>query len=137
MKRLPLMLSPLLILPCLLLGCQPGKPPAAAKPDPVAPVSYPKIATEGNLGNFIYYAKPIARVQDGGLMKVTVPLRLADDQPVNAQYRFTFLDADGAPAGTPMDWRFLVLPPRLQVFMQATATETTAEDWRLEVRPAK
>lgn len=136
----------LILLPALLLtfsviaGCQPGKPPAAAKPDPVTPVSYPQIATEGNLGHFLYYAKPIVRMQEGpaaGLMHITVPLRLADDKPVNAQYRFTFLDTDGAPLGTQMDWRFMVLPPRLQVFMEATATESGARDWRLEIRPAK
>lgn len=140
MTRSPLPLTILLLGVCLIAGCDP-KPPYAAKPDPVAPVSYPQIATEGDLGNFIYYTKPIVRMEDdptgGGLMHVVVPLRLADDNPVNAQYRFTFLDRDGAPLGTAMDWRFMVLPPRLQVFMEATATETGAHDWRLEVRPAK
>ncbi len=144
MTRPHTLLTALAVGSCLLAGCQAGKPPAAAKPDPVAPVGYPQIATEGNLGDFLYYAKPIVRMQDGSggnsggeLMKVTVPLRLADDKPVNAQYRFSFLGADGAPVDNEMDWRFMVLPPRLQVFMEATATEPGARDWRLEVRPAK
>ncbi len=56
---------------------------------------------------------------------------------MNAQYRFIFLDANGVSVGEPMDWRFMVLPPRLQVFMEGVATDSRAVDWRLEVRPAK
>ncbi len=136
MTRSTLLFAALLATPCLLVGCANAtKAPHAVKPDPVAPVSYPQIATESNLGDFMSYTKPIVHM--GPPMKVTVALRLRDDKPVNAQYRFTFLDATGAPTGQPMDWRFMVLPPRLQVFMEATATSSEARDWRLEVRPAK
>lgn len=136
MTRLTLPATLLLFtLPCLMLSC--AKAPIAATPDPVAPVQYPQIATEGVLGNHLSYAKPIVRAEGGNPMKVTVPLRLRDDKPVNAQYRFTFLDRDGAPLDPPMDWRFMVLPPRLQVFMEGSAMSGSAVDWRLEVRPAK
>ncbi len=136
MKRLNLLLAALIAAPCLLAGCN-TKAPTAAKPDPLPPVSYPQIATEGKLGNDLYYARPIVRMEPGTPMKVTVPLRLRDDQPVNVQYRFVFLDTVGAPLDPPMDWRFMVLPPRLQVFMEGTAMSGAARDWRLEVRPAK
>lgn len=138
MTRPNLLLAALIATPCLLAGCANAtKAPHAVKPDPIAPVQYPQIATEGNLGNFMSYAKPIVRAEGGSPMKVTVPLRLRDDKPVNAQYRFTFMDANGAPLDPPMDWRFMVLPPRLQVFMEGTAMSSRAVDWRLEVRPAK
>lgn len=127
----------LLVLPCLTTGCDTAKAPHAVKPDPVAPVQYPQIATEGVLGKHLFYAKPIVRGEGGSPLKVTVPLRLRDDKPANAQYRFTFLDRDGAPVDPPMDWRFMVLPPRLQVFMEGSALDDAAVDWRLEVRPAK
>jgi uncharacterized protein YcfL len=135
MNRLNL-LAALIAVPCLFAGCN-TMPPTAVKPDPLPLVSYPQIATEGTLGDHMFYTRPIVRMEPGTPMKVTVPLRLRDDKPVNAQYRFTFMDADGAPLSPPMDWRFMVLPPRLQVFMEGTAMSGAARDWRLEVRPAK
>lgn len=137
MKRLNLLAAILLAAPCLLIGCDTTKAPHAADPDPIAPVQYPQIAAEGKLGDHLFYAKPIIRREAGTPMKVTVPLRLRDDKPVNAQYRFTFLDVAGAPLDPPMDWRFMVLPPRLQVFMEGSAMSAAADDWRLEIRPAK
>lgn len=127
----------LFALPCLMTGCDTVKAPHAPEPDPLGPLAYPKISTEGELGKHLYYVKPIVRRDEAVPLKVTVPLRLRDDKPVNAQYRFTFLDRDGAPLDPPMDWRFMVLPPRLQVFMEGTAINDAAVDWRLEVRPAK
>jgi uncharacterized protein YcfL len=137
MKRLP-RLAALLAVPLALTACSAiDKPPHAVKPDKVSEVQYPQIATEGNLGNHLSYAKPIVRSDGQTPMGVTVPIRLRDNQSVNAQYRFTFLAADGQPLSPPMDWRFMVLPPRLQVFMEGSAMSTEARDWRLEIRPAK
>lgn len=136
MKHLNLLLVALLAVPCLLVGCD-TKPPVAAKPDPLPPVSYPQIATEGKLGNDLYYARPIVRMEPGTPMKVIVALRLRDDESANVQYRFTFMDELGAPLDPPMDWRFMVLPPRLQVFMEGVAMSSEAREWRLEIRPAK
>ncbi len=141
MKRLILIAS-VFAFPFGLIGCSAiDKPPHAVKADNVSEAQYPQIATEGNLGNHLSYARPIVRPpgQANGQspMSVTVPIRLRDDKPVNAQYRFTFLAADGQPLGPAMDWRFMVLPPRLQVFMEGSAMSDEASDWRLEIRPAK
>jgi uncharacterized protein YcfL len=137
MKRLP-RLAALLAVPLALTACSAiDKPPHAVKPDNVSEARYPQIATEGNLGNHLSYAKPIVRSDGQTPMSVTVPIRLRDNQSANAQYRFTFLAADGQPLSPPMDWRFMVLPPRLQVFMEGSAMSTEARDWRLEIRPAK
>lgn len=131
-------IASLFVIPLLLTGCQVvDKPPHAVKADNVSEAQYPQIATEGNLGNHLSYAKPIVRTHDQAPMSVTVPIRLRNDKPVNAQYRFTFLAMDGTPVGPPMDWRFMVLPPRLQVFMEGSAANYDASDWRLEIRPAK
>lgn len=137
MKRLTL-LAALLAVPCALTACDTiDKPPYAVKPDNVSEARYPQIATEGNLGNHLSYARPIVRMDGQTPMSVTVPIRLRDDHPVNAQYRFSFLAADGSPLHPTSDWRFMVLPPRLQVFMEGSAMSTEAQDWRLEIRPAK
>jgi uncharacterized protein YcfL len=133
----PTLLAALIAAPCLLAGCDTTRPPAAATPDPLPPVSYPQIATDEELKGSLHYALPIIRSQPDTPMKVTVPLRLREDEAVNAQYRFTFMDAVGAPVGQPADWRFMVLPPRLQVFMEGVAMSPEAADWRLEIRPAR
>ena len=142
MKRLTL-LAGLLAIACVLTACDTAKAPHAATPDPLSEAQYPQIATQGNLGNFLSYAKPIVRqplMSPGATMSVTVPIRLRDDKPVNVQYRYTFLAADGGPVGETggaRDWRFMVLPPRLQVFMEGLADSPEAVDWRLEIRPAQ
>ena len=93
MKHLPL-LAALLAVPLALTACSTiDKPPHAVKPDNVSGVRYPQIATEGNLGNHLSYAKPIVRSDGQTPMSVTVPIRLRDNQSANAQYRFTFLAA--------------------------------------------
>jgi len=132
-------LIPSLLVVFVITGCSQvvDEPPHAVKPDNVSEAQYPQIATEGNLANHLSYAKPIVRDDGPTPIRVTVPIRLRDNKPVNAQYRFTFLGADGAPADQPMDWRFMVLPPRLQVFMEGSALSNEAVDWRLEIRPAK
>jgi uncharacterized protein YcfL len=141
MKRV-MMIASVFVFSFVLTGCSAiDKPPHAVKADNVSEAQYPQIATEGNLGNHLSYAKPIVRPpgQAPGQtpMRVTVPIRLRDNKAVNAQYRFTFLGADGGPVGQAMDWRFMVLPPRLQVFMEGSAMDMQAVDWRLEIRPAK
>ncbi len=137
MKRLNL-LAALLVIPFALTACDVvDKPPHAVKPDNISEVRYPQIATEGNLGNHLSYAKPIVRLDGQTPMSVTVPIRLRDDKPVNAQYRYVFLARDGQPLSPASDWRFMVLPPRLQVFMEGSAMSNEALDWRLEIRPAK
>ena len=138
MKNLMLIPS-LLAVAFVFTGCNEAvnEPPYAVKPDGVSAAQYPQIATEGNLGNHLSYAKPIIRDDGPTPIRVTVPIRLRDNNEVNAQYRFTFLGADGAPVDPPMDWRFMVLPPRLQVFMEGSALSNEAVGWRLEIRPAK
>ena len=136
MKR-SMLIAGLLVAGCLLPGCDTTKAPHAVTPDPLPEVQYPQIATEGDLGKFLSYGRPIVRNEPGTPMAVTVPIRLRDNKAVNAQYRFTFLAEDGGPIGDARDWRFMVLPPRLQVFMEGQSDTLGAVDWRLEIRPAK
>lgn len=138
MKKMMLLLS-MLAVAFVTSGCRQviDEPPYGVKPDNVSEAQYPQIATEGKLANHLSYAKPVVRDDGPTPISVSVPIRLRDHKAVNAQYRFTFLGADGAPVDPPMDWRFMALPPRLQVFMEGSALSNEAVDWRLEIRPAK
>ncbi|MFO0830594.1 MAG: hypothetical protein U0637_02000 [Phycisphaerales bacterium] len=99
---------------------------------------YPRVTVAGELSNFIAVDAPI--VEQGDVMKVSVPVRLLSDpgNSSNIQYRVLFFNASGAPArGGAMNWRFVNLPPRNQVFLTGNAMDGDAVDWRCEVRLAK
>jgi hypothetical protein len=99
---------------------------------------YPRVTVAGELGRFLAIDEPIVEQQD--VMKVTVPVRLLSDPGYSSsvQYRFLFMNENGAPArGGAMNWRFVNLPPRNQVFLAGNAMDTDAVDWRCEIRLAK
>ncbi len=99
---------------------------------------YPRVTVAGELSNFIAVDPPIVEQQD--VMKVSVPVRLLSDPGYSSsiQYRVLFFTETGAPArGGAMNWRFVNLPPRNQVFLTGNAMDTDAADWRCEIRLAK
>lgn len=99
---------------------------------------YPNVTVAGEIGRFLAIDQPVVEQDD--VMKVTVPVRLLSDPGYSSsvQYRFLFQNANGAPArGGAMNWRFVNLPPRNQVFLTGNAMDTDAVDWRCEIRLAK
>jgi uncharacterized protein YcfL len=69
-------------------------------------------------------------------MTVTQAVRAIAKEPINIQYRFEFFDAQSKPLTTTENWRFLHLTPRVEAFLQASAMDTNARDWRVTIRPA-
>lgn len=121
-------------------GCQQDtvKAPYGGKQDPLPAQSYPQIAVDGPLQPFLAFDAPKVS-RDGGVLKVVTPVRLQSDKGYESdlQYRYTFLDAGGLPLRSQADWRYVRLPSRRQVFLEGNAMDTTASDWRLEVRTAR
>ena len=112
-------------------------PPSMAQ-DPLPGRAYPQnVAIEG-LGKVLVYGDPVVDPSTADRpMSVSVPVRSAGDDILNIQYRFQFFDAQGRPLKSNLGWRFMNLDPKVQVFLQATSLETAAEDWRLQIRPAR
>ena len=127
-----------LILMTLLLGaCNNTPPPRPARIDPVLLESYPRIYFQGELYDRLAYAAPIVVSSIDKPMKVTVPLRVTTKDQLNVQYRFEFYDADGVPLQPKQEgWRFIHLPQMARHYIQTSAMDTTAVDWRLVIRPA-
>jgi hypothetical protein len=118
-------------------GCDTVKAPYRPVPDQLGG-SYPQITVSGELAGFIETAAPVVEKSD--VLKVTVPVRLRSDPGYssNIQYRFLFLNANGAPArGGDMSWRFMNLPPRDQRFLAGNSMDSDATDWRCEIRLAR
>ncbi len=122
-----------------LSGCKQDtvKAPYGGKQDPLPRVNYPQITVEGPLQPFLVFDTPTVS-KESGVLKVVTPVRLqSDGQESNVQYRYIFLDAGGMPLRGPADWRYFRFPSRQQVFLEGNALDSSASDWRLEVRPAR
>lgn len=123
-----------------LTGCEdPVKAPPEGYGDLLARDNYPRIVALEGLSEALRFGPPIVDAStDAAPMKVTVPVRSVEDKyPLNVQYRFEFLDSGRRPLSETAGWKFLHLEPRVEAFMTGSALQTSAVDWRLEVRPAR
>jgi uncharacterized protein YcfL len=118
-----------------LAGCASNKDPYAARPDTIAQRDYPQVEVTADLAEWVAVNTPV--VERDEILKVTVPVRLLSDHGEfsRVKYRFTFLDAKGVPLRVQPDEQYMKLEPRNQVFMKANATDSSAVDWRLYIRP--
>ena len=131
-----LMMTGLAAFALALSGCVTDYQPGGATLEDGA--NYPQVVIIGNLGGGVRKHQPqVTPSEDGSPMAVTVPLRLMADKSREVQYRFMFFDAVGRPLGPEMDWRWQVMPARALIYLQGTALDERAVDWRLEVRPYK
>jgi len=126
------------LLAATLAACDTVKAPEGAKRDPLDPADYPQVVVLDRLGRWVVKGQPIVKGGEADQpLTVTVPVRLTSDQDVNAQYRFIFFDVAGAPLRPEMEWRYILLPGRTEVFLSGTALDKRAADWRCEVRYAQ
>ncbi|MCC7388276.1 MAG: DUF1425 domain-containing protein [Phycisphaerales bacterium] len=118
----------------ILAGCDTTAAPYGGRLDPVQP--YPKISQPQGLYELIAFSEPTVTpgVGDQPLHVVTA-CRSTQDGITRVQYQYEWFDEAGRPAGE-SGWKYVVIPARTQVFMEANALTTKAKDWRLTVRPA-
>lgn len=119
-------------------GCanDPYRAPGTSLPDPLPAEYYPQIEAAEGLQGFIVHSKPV--VSNDRVLSVTVPLRAATEyEDLKIQYRYVFFDKAGKPVGDEPSWRFTKLASRRQEFLSGNALDSTAVDWRLQLRPAR
>lgn len=137
MKRLMLALA-MTMSAALLVGCQSAqRGPGAAGADPVPLSQYPRIAVIEDMHKHIVASQPIISADVDRPMRVSVPIRWTKDSDKAIDYRFEFFDVNGRMLQPDPGWRYTQLPPRAQVQLDGSATDTTAADWRLIIRPAR
>ena len=71
------------------------------------------------------------------LMHVDVPIRAASDIQLYADYRVTFLDANGIPLGPPTGWTAITLAPNVFQDIQFNSSSPRAADFRMDLRDAR
>ncbi|MCE9591119.1 MAG: DUF1425 domain-containing protein [Planctomycetes bacterium] len=117
-------------------GCD--MPPGAGRADPILRENYPRIVALEDLDHILAFSPADVRGGDGSVpLSVSVPARVKSNDDYEVQYRFEFFDKGGRPIRPNMEWRYLKMPARAQVFMEGAAVDTNAADWRLLVRPSK
>ena len=122
-------------------GCQPTTPigTAAGYGDPLpAPYGDPQIAVlADDLRPWLGF-QPAGVVADGRRpMAVDVPVRnLADDQYL-VEYRMLFYDGHGMEVAPVMGWQMVAIEPKQTARLVASALDTRAEPYRVEVRWAQ
>ena len=68
-------------------------------------------------------------------MNVVVPVRSVTDKKLTLHYQFIFMDDRGRPLRPMGGWQYITVEPKLQIFMEGSALNTAATDYRLEIRP--
>ena len=117
-----------------LTGCDTTAAPFGGRVDPAQP--YPKVSKAPVLANLIAFTEPTVTPGVGSTpLHVVTPCRSTQDGTTRVQYQYEWFDEAGRPAGE-SGWKYVVIPARTQVFLEANALSTTAKDWRLTVRPA-
>ncbi|MGB0768702.1 MAG: DUF1425 domain-containing protein [Phycisphaeraceae bacterium] len=134
MRRLTTTLTALLAA-AMLTGCY---TPGNASPDPIPNANYPQVVTTGWLDNDFYVGPPIVVPEDNGRpMKVTVEVRRLEpawNRELPCQYRFIFLDENGAALDPDPTWYYRSIEPKVKTILQGSAPDTGAVDWRCEIR---
>lgn len=112
--------------------------PEGIRTDPLAG-GYPQNVALNGLHNSLVVDQPIVEPRSADRpMRVTVPLRSVAEGTLRVQYRFILLDDRGRPVRSNQEgWRYQVIARRTQVFVETSALDTDAVDWRLEVRSAQ
>ena len=118
-------------------ACDSVKAPPQGRGDPLLRQNYPNVTVGDELDEWLYIGD-ITVVPGGNVepLSVTVPVRLAWDEGREIQYRFFFMDQFGRPLKRDPLWKYTSLPPRTQVFLMGNPMETTAVEWRLEIKAA-
>jgi uncharacterized protein YcfL len=70
-------------------------------------------------------------------MRITMPVRQTASFDLHVQYQFQFLDDQGRPLRSNLGWRYLMMAPQIEYFMEGAALETTATSWRLNIKSSQ
>jgi uncharacterized protein YcfL len=115
-------------------GCDTTAKPFGGRLDPAQP--YPKVSVSQPLYELVAFTEPTVTPGEGSRpLHVVTPCRSTQDGTTRIQYQYEWFDEGGRPLDA-SGWKYVIIPPRTQVFLEANALSTQAKDWRLTVRPA-
>jgi hypothetical protein len=116
-------------------GCQPRvRGPLTPREDTS---DWPQIQiSDRDLQRRIAVRRPMVERDPAGLLFVTVPVRSTTDRELTIEYRSTFYDRNGSPVFR-STWFPVTMTPFTQQTIRANSTSNLAEDFQIDIRPAK
>jgi hypothetical protein len=79
---------------------------------------------------------PIVSTDEAGLLYVTIPVRNTTSRQFSIDYRATFFDRNRVPVQE-TTWFTTSLTPHTQQTISVNSTGTHADDFQIDIRPAK
>ena len=130
MKAKPVLFALLLL---ALVACRPD--PIRAHADQYAPSQLNFIDQDLRDNTAIGQIK--MTFDDSKLLHIDVPIRTTTSLPLYADYRVSFVDANGLPLGPPTGWTAVRLPSNDFQDILLTSSSPRAADFRLDLRDAR
>ena len=84
----------------------------------------------------IVVRQPLVTQDRAGLLYVTVPVRSTTERQMTIEYRVTFFDENRVPIQE-TTWFPKTLPPLTQETLTVNSTSPRADDFQMDIRPAK
>ena len=107
---------------------------------------YPNIRVSEDLQSALNFSPPSKTFSSISLkassphipsMRVSVPFKSVDDNIHPLYYRFWFFNQLGHTIGQAPGFTLMQLKPQIQDYLEGSTLDTTATDWRLEIRSAR
>jgi uncharacterized protein DUF1425 len=115
-------------------ACQRVRPPVEPREDTAG---WPQIMlADRDLQRRIAVRQPQVSQDRAGLLFVTVPVRNTTAQQFTMEYRVTFFDRNHAPIQQ-TTWFPKTMPPHTQETITVNSTSPRADDFQIDLRPAK
>ena len=115
-------------------GCVKVRPPVEPREDPAG---WPQIMLASReLQDRIAVRKPMVSQDQAGLMFVTVPIRNTTARQITIEYQAVFFDRDHLPIQE-TTWFPVTMTPHTQKTFTVNCTSPRADDFQINIRPAK
>jgi hypothetical protein len=127
-------LSAAALLPFALAACSSSPPYAALPIEDDAEALHNVVVADAELYDVIRVGRAAAdRVQGSNQMKVMVPIRNIDDEPVEILVQVSFLDTGRMPIGDDTNRQVKLLGPGATIPLVFLSKQDTARDWVMRI----
>lgn len=117
---------------CLLAGCAARPYPAYAIENDAEMISN-VVVSDGSLQSVVRVGKALVERTKGGELRVVVPVRNIDDEPIQLLAQISFQDAQRQPIGDTTNRQVAIIPPGGTVDMEWISRSQLAADYVLRL----
>jgi len=117
---------------CLLAGCAARPYPAYAIENDAELISN-VVVSDGSLQSVVRVGKALVARTEGGLLRVVVPVRNIDDEPIQVLAEISFQDAQRQPIGDTTNRQVRLIPAGGTVDMEWVSRSQQAADYVLRL----